>query len=245
MLKIALLILSCYSTAIFAQQLNIVSEEIPPLQMLSANHQPDGAMVEIVNAVLKKANLTASINIYPWARSYQLALNEKNTIIFSLFRSLERENKFQWIGKLYTLNSYLATLKSRPDININSLADAKKYSVGTIRGDLAESYLRDHNFVVNSNLFISSKYDVLWELLYSGRIDAAFTNSLLWRYELEAIGLDSNKIELNYQIANFASDLYIAASLSTDKNIVDALTKALADIKADGSYQRILTKWKM
>lgn len=245
MLKITLFILSCFSTSVFSQQFQIVSEEVPPLQMLDAEKHPKGAMVEIVSAMLKKAQLVADIKIYPWARSYQLALNEKNTLIFSLFRDKKREDKFQWIGKLYTLKSYLATLKSRPDIKIDSLAKAKNYSVGTIRGDLAESYLLENNFTLNDNLFISSKYNVLWELLYSGRIDAAFTNSVLWRYEVEAIGLNPDKLQLNYQVPNFASELYIAASLTTDKNIVDALSKSLDEIKADGSYQRILEKWQL
>ncbi|WP_085300317.1 substrate-binding periplasmic protein [Cognaticolwellia mytili] len=245
MLKVVLLCLIGFMPLTFAQQLRIVSEEVPPLQMFDANHQPTGAMVEVVNAMLKKAQLVTDINIYPWARSYQLALSEKNTIIFSLFRDTKREKKFHWIGKLYTVKSYLTNLKSRSDIKINRLADANDYSVGTIRGDLAENHLLDNGFLLNENLFISSKYNVLWELLYSGRIDVAFTNSLLWRYEIKSLGLDPKKLKLNYQIPNFASELYIAASLSTDKKIVDALTKALADIKADGSYQRILTKWQM
>ncbi len=245
MLKITLFILSCFSTLTFAQRLHIVSEEIPPLQMLDEKKNASGAMVEIVKGMLRKAQLKAEIKFYPWARSYQLALNEKNTLIFSLFRDKKREKKFQWIGKLYTLNSYLATLKSRPEIKIDSLATAKTYSVGTIRGDLAESYLLENNFTLNENLFISSKYDVLWELLYSGRIDAAFTNSILWQYELEAIGLDPKLLQLNYKVPNFASDLYIAASLTTDKKIVSALSTALHKMKADGSYQKILTKWQM
>ncbi len=245
MFKIVLLCLLSFMPLTFAQQLRIVSEEVPPLQMLDANRQPAGAMVEVVNAMLKKAKLNTTIDIYPWARSYQLALNEKNTIIFSLFRDKNREEKFHWIGKLYTVKSYLATLKSRSDIKISNLTQAKNYSVGTIRGDLAENYLLENKFALNKNLFISSKYNILWELLYSGRIDAAFTNSILWRYELEDIGLNPDQVKLSYQVPNFASELYIAASLSTDKKIIDTLIKALKDIKADGSYQLILDKWHM
>lgn len=245
MLRITLFILSYFSTLVLAQQINIVSEEVPPLQMLNSNNQPSGAMVEIVAMMLQKAQLKADIRFYPWARSYQLALNEKNTIIFSLFRDPKREDKFQWIGKLYTLKSYLARLKSRPEIKIDNLEKAKNYNIGTIRGDLAENYLLENNFTLNENLFISSKYNVLWELLYSGRIDAAFTNSLLWRYEIKAIGLNPNEIQLEYQVSNFANNLYIAASLTTESNIVDALKSALKTIKEDGSYQRILAKWEM
>ncbi|MGB1263647.1 MAG: substrate-binding periplasmic protein [Cognaticolwellia sp.] len=245
MLKAVLLILSCAATIALAQPLNIVSEKIPPLQMQDKKNQPTGAMVEIVQAMLSKAKLSADINFYPWARSYQKALSEKNTIIFSLFRDQDREDKFQWIGKLYTLNSYLTTLKSRSDIKITSLDEAKNYSVGTIRSDLAQHYLVEQGFTTNNNLFISSKYDVLWELLYSGRIDAAFTNDVLWRHEIKSLGLDPEKVQLNFKVPDFASDLYIAASLNTDKKIVSALATALNTMKADGSYQEILSKWQL
>jgi polar amino acid transport system substrate-binding protein len=245
MIKTIIVILVLASTTSFAQQLQIVSEEIPPLQMLNSDNQPTGAMVEIVEAMLEQAKFTANIKFYPWARSYQLGLSEKNTIIFSLFRDKERESKFQWIGKLYALNSYITTLKSRSDIEIDSIAKAKSYTVGTIRGDLAESYLLEQGFLLNRNLFVSSKYDVLWELLYTGRIDAAFTNAILWRYELESLGLDAEQLQLNFQVPNFASDLYIAASLTTDKAIVTSLIKALAKMKSDGSYQAILAKWRI
>jgi len=245
MIKIILLILGFIPSLAVAQSLHIVSENVPPLQTYNSNKQPIGAMVEIVQVMLEKAQLTADIKLYPWARSYQLALNQNNTIIFSLLRDKAREDKFQWIGKLYMLNSYLATLKTRSDIKIDTIAQAKAYSVGTIRGDLAENYLLAQGFSMNKNLFISSKYQVLWELLYSGRIEAVFTNGMLWRHEIASIGLDEKQVQLSYQVPNFASDLYIAASLTTDKAIVVALTNALATMKHDGSYQAILAKWHL
>jgi polar amino acid transport system substrate-binding protein len=245
MIKIILILLSFLPTITLAKNLHVVTEDVPPLQMQKNNNAPTGAMVEIVAAMLARAQLIADIKLYPWARSYQLALSEEDTIIFSLLRDKAREDKFQWIGKLYTLNSYIATLKARDDIEIDNIVKAKAYRVGTIRGDLAENYLLAQGFSMNKNLFLSSKYQILWELLYSERIEAAFTNEILWQYEIESIGLDPKQVQLNYQIPNFANDLYIAASLKTDKAIVVSLTKALKAMKDDGSYQAILTKWQM
>lgn len=245
MINIVILLLSLFSTLVCAQQINIVTEEIPPFQMRDNNNQLTGALVEVVHRMLEEAQLTADIKTYPWARSYQIALNEKNTIIFSLFRSEKREKKFQWIGKLYTLNSYIATLSTRTDVKIDSLENAKNYSLGTIRSDLAQSYLIEHGFVPNKNLFISSKYNVLWEQLYSGRIDSAFTNDILWHYEITSLGLNPKHIKLSLQVPNFANDLYIAASLPTDKHIVVKLTEALNKLKASGRYQAILDKWHL
>ncbi|OUR60915.1 hypothetical protein A9Q74_11520 [Colwellia sp. 39_35_sub15_T18] len=235
-----ILLLSSTTTS---QSLRVVTEDLPPLQILQKNGQITGVMVEVVETLLKKAAIDGKVEIFPWARSYQIAKEHKNTLIFSMFRDESREQKFQWLGKLLTINSYLVALKSNNDFNINTIEDAKKYSVGSVREDLAEHYLEKHGFVENKNLYLSSDYKVLWHMLYSGRTDLAFTNDILWRHELEGTGLDPSKIQFVYQIPNFAADLYLAASLDIDKVTIERLKSALAQMKANGEYQTILRKW--
>lgn len=228
-----------------AASLSIVTEELPPLQIRHNSAPPTGAMVDVVNLLLNKLSIKTTIEIYPWARSYQIALDHDNTLIFSMLRDEDREDKFQWIGKLYTIKSYLVSLKSRTDIKVDNIEAAKQYSVGSIRKDLAENYLRKHGFDENKNLYLSSDFSTLWQMLFNGRTDLAFTNSTLWKYELEAGNLDPEQIKFIYTVPNFADDLYLAASLGTDKALVERLTSALAQIKTTGEYQAILTKWQL
>ena len=228
-----------------AKEIHFVTEELPPFQFTGANNQADGAIVELARLMLKETKLSASISIYPWARSYQTALTRANTIIFSLLRGKQREQDFHWIGKLYSLTSHLAALKSRKDIVVNNLEQAKKYRVGTVRGDLAEAYLQKKGFISKKNYYASSKYSVLWGQLFNGRVDLAFTNSVLWKYELRAEGYDPADLDLVYRIDDMASDLYMAASLNTDPAIVDKLSKALEKLKENGQYQAILKKWQL
>jgi len=241
----ALILLLFVSNNLSAQKITFVTEDLPPLQIEQQNQAPTGALVELVNLIIKEANLTAEINIYPWARSYELALNNPNIFIFSMLRSEERENKFHWIGKLFTIRSYLASLKSRTDIKISDINDAKHYSVGSIRHDLAESYLLQKGFVPKKNLYVSSKYPILWEMLYSGRTDLAFTNSVIWQHEITQAGLDASQIKLVYEVPDFASELYLAASLSTKPEILNKVKTGLESIKADGRYDRLMTKWQL
>ena len=222
-----------------------MTESLPPLQIVQQDGSISGAMVEVVKALLKRTNIDADIEVYPWARSYQIAQEPSNTLIFSMFRHKSREDKFQWLGKLLTLNSYLVSLKTKKDLNITSINDAKKYSVGSIREDLAEHYLRENGFIEGKNLYLSSNYNVLWHMLYSGRTDLAFTNGMLWQYELEDSNLDPAKIQFVYQIPSFASDLYLAASLDVDKSVVERIKTALYQIKASGEYQNILDRWNI
>lgn len=228
-----------------SQPLRVVTENLPPLQMLQKDGSTSGVMVDIVSLLLKKVNIQASIEVYPWARAYQIALEDHNTLIFSMFRGESRENKFQWIGKLLTIDSYLVALKTEKEFNILTIDDAKAYSIGSIREDLAEYYLRKNGFVEGENLYLNADYHVLWHMLYSGRTDLAFTNSILWQYEIKDSGRDPSKIQFVYQIPDIASDLYLAASLDVDKSVVERIKKALSQIKASGEYQDILHKWNI
>ncbi|WP_281559874.1 transporter substrate-binding domain-containing protein [Thalassomonas sp. RHCl1] len=228
-----------------AEEIHFVTEELPPFQFTGADNRVDGAIAELVRAMLKETNLSASIHIYPWARSYQTARTRANTIIFSLLRGKQREKDFHWIGKLYSLTSHLAALKSRADIKINKLDDAKQYRVGTVRDDLAEVYLKKKGFISKKNYYASSKYSIMWGQLFNGRVDLAFTNSVLWRYEVKAEGYDPADLVLLYQIEDMASDLYMAASLGTAPSVIDKLSKALEKLKENGQYQAILKKWQL
>ena len=82
-------------------------------------------------------------------------------------------------------------------------------------------------------------------MLFSGRTDLAFTNSIVWQHEVNNIGLDINKLTMVYQIPDFDTDLYLAASKNTDDAIVNKLKAAFARIIEDRRYQKILDKWHL
>ena len=229
----------------YAQPLRIVSEKLPPLQFSQSDGTITGAMVDIVNLLLKKSNIEGNIEILPWARSYQIALERENTLIFSMLRGEDREDKFIWVGKLFAIDTYLVALKGHPPFNIKSIEDAKKYGVGSIRQDLMESYLRKHGFTEDKNLYLSSDYTVLWQMLFSQRTYLAATNNILWKYEIEDSNLDPKQIEIIYKIPDIASDLYLGASIGTDEKIINKLKKALEEIKSNGQYHQILKKWHL
>ncbi|MDG1750295.1 MAG: transporter substrate-binding domain-containing protein [Thalassotalea sp.] len=239
------MLLSLFPSTSFSQEITFVTEDLPPLQIENDNQPPSGVFVELINLIIKDANIDAKIEIYPWARSYELALKRENTFIFSILRSESRQDKFIWVDKIFTLKSYLAALKSRTDIEINNIDEAKKYSVGSIRHDLAETYMLEKGFELQKNLYLSSKYPVLWQMLYSGRTDIAFTNNIVWRHEIKKSGLDSSRVKLIYEIPDIASELYLAANLATDKALIKKVKNSFNAIKADGRYDQIMTKWQL
>ncbi|WP_448546919.1 substrate-binding periplasmic protein [Thalassotalea fusca] len=245
LVKLSGMLLTLFGFAVQAEKITFVTEDLPPLQIEQDTKPPIGAAVDIINWLINDAKLDATIKVYPWARSYEMALKEPNVVIFSILRSPDREPHFQWVGQIYTIRSYFAALKTRQDISISSIEDAKKYAVGSIRHDLAETYLLEKGFVPKKNLYVSSKYPILWQMLFSGRTDIAFTNSVLWQHEISHTGLDPQKVKLVYEIEDISSSLYIAASSTTSRTIVEKLTASLNKLKSSQHYHAILDKWQL
>ena len=227
------------------EKIQFVTEDLPPLQIDRGKQPPTGALIELVKLIIADSGIDAKITIFPWARSYELATKKPNTFIFSMLRSDEREAKFIWLGKLFTIQSYFAALKSNTTIQLDHIEQAKQYAVGAIRHDLAENYLLNKGFIHKKNLYVSNKYPALWSQLYTGKTDLVFTNSIIWRHEIMKASFDPAEVELIYEINDFASDLYLAANLATDQAIIEKVKTSFEAIKADGRYQQIMKKWQL
>ena len=61
---------------------------------------------------------------------------------------------FKWVGEIYPLKDHLWALKSRNDISINSLEDAKHYLIGIPRSDNQHQYLTQQGFQSPKNLHL-------------------------------------------------------------------------------------------
>ena len=233
---------SAYS---FAQEkpLIFVAEELPPYHFINSEGQASGALVEIVQAVLNHANLPGKIKIQPLVRGFKATQIHKNTFMFSMLRTADRETEFQWVGQTYKSSAVLIGLKGRLDINLRSLESAKHYVVGTIRGYHSAYFLHENGFKEKENLSLSVTSKHLWSMLFNGRIDLVLTNSMALDKEITQAGFDATSIAAYLSLTDFPSELYIATGLTTSSTVIEQLSQALSAIKASGAYQEILTKY--
>jgi len=54
--------------------------------------------------LLDSSKLLYNFEEYPWLRAFKLAKTKKNTFIYAISRTPERENLFQWVVPLYSFN---------------------------------------------------------------------------------------------------------------------------------------------
>ncbi|WP_428605960.1 substrate-binding periplasmic protein [Sedimenticola sp.] len=134
-----------------AQQLTIVSDPYPPLGYVK-NGEIVGFTVELLKELLKRTGIDGTFAMYPWARAYELAQQEKNILIYQLTWTEERDRLFQLVGPVVGDTDALWKLKKREDIVLDSLDDAKQYRVGVVRDYYVHKYLLEHGFEDSKNL---------------------------------------------------------------------------------------------
>ena len=238
LITVTIIVLICCQNAL-AVKLTILTENLPPLNYLD-NNVLVGPSVEIVKEIQKRVGSNEEIKVYPWARAYQKALEEKNVILFGMTYSEERKNKFKWVGPLAKKRDILVA-KKRSNIKIDSLEDAKKVkNIGTLIDDTRGRLLERNGF---TNLEPVSDEQLNAKKLALGRID-------LWAYKIPGLrtvcdlaGVDYKEFEEVYHLREI--ELMIAFSKKTSDSIVESWQKAFNEMLNDGTILQIRKKWNL
>ncbi|MBF0099987.1 MAG: transporter substrate-binding domain-containing protein [Desulfobacterales bacterium] len=227
----------------YGHTIHVVTEDYPPYNF-KENDSIVGVSTEVVRAVLKEAGFEVNILLYPWPRAYNMALENENTIIYSISRTSERETLFKWIGVVAPADNYLFALKKRTDITIQTLDEAKKYMIGTVRDDVADLYLIGKGFEVIKHIERASNYELNMKKLIGGRIDLWFAAELVGNFFLKKNGyVPEETVRKVYMLDEISGEgLYMAFSKKTSDHTVEICKKALEKIKQNGTYSLILKK---
>lgn len=242
---ITLIIISCPVKASHADSLPeffMVTEDWKPYNFVE-NGELKGISVEVLLLMLEKIGSEQGlqdISVYPWIRAYKTTIETPNTILFTTTRTKKRENLFKWVGPIFEIDFNVYALREN-NIHINSLADLKKYKIGTLRGDATEDVLvkkagmkvRDFE-QVSSNIQNTRK-------LALGRIDlAVHSEDTMLSTCMEAqIGCD--KFEAVYTLDT--KRMYYAFHKNTPEKIIRIFQRAFDEIKKEGKLEEIFKKY--
>jgi polar amino acid transport system substrate-binding protein len=224
--------------------LRIVTEELPPYNMTQGG-RVTGMSTEVVEAVLKEVGMEASIQPMPWARAYELALNESNVLIYSIVRTPERESLFQWIGAIAPTKWYIYSLADRP-VKLNTLADAHGHQIATVNQDVGEQFLVSKGFRIGKELQSSTKYEHNYRKLKVDHVELWISNELNALYLTRQNGEDPDKVliqSLPLPELSSADGLNMAFSRKTPSQTVEKFRVGLETIRRNGVYDAIARKW--
>ena len=250
----------CQAYAANAEQFQVFTEHLPPYQIVKDGQPLDGMAVQIVRTLLTRVGVDVEIEVVPWARAYDMALNRPNILIFSVLRSVEREELFYWVGDILTQEFSFFALseeegeeddqeksgrKRREVMTIRSFADAKKYVTGVTRDSFEHQLLVKHRFIDERDLALNVRQQPLIDMLYKQHVDLLLGTKTVLRALESAIKPGPSRLKQVYKVKESPGNISIAISKKTDRRIVARFQRAFIGMKEDGSYQRIVNDRSM
>jgi len=223
------------SKCVFSQDLIVLTEDWPPYSYQNRQGDIVGTATTRVKNALDLAGVSYQIHLYPWTRSFKLASRNKNTLIYSIFRTKEREDNFQWICPITKpIEHQLFKLAARTDIHINQFDDLKQYVLGLLRDTYPHQYFTQEGLKENVHLDIMVEEDLNLKRLITGRIDLLADEEAPLLLRLEKLGYDSNLIERVYTIqSDDAPENCMAFSITTPRLLVEKVRKAMQQVLAE------------
>jgi polar amino acid transport system substrate-binding protein len=224
-----------------AQALRVVTEDLPPYQIVVNGKLVAGSSYLVAKEMLERAELDSRIEVLPWARAYAIASTEPNVVIFSMTRSQERDPYFHWLLKLDSLTYNFYSLSSRPEAQVNSLTEVLNYTVATVRDSFEAKALVKMGFIEGKNLILTVTYKEAWLLVQMGR--ANFTYAYYVAQD-DIFKVPKGKQPLFFKGYNVGQsfDLYLAANINTDQEILDKLKTSLLAMQQDGTMTALLSR---
>ena len=239
---ICLCILSTHANA---QTVHAVASIFAPLQM-ELNQQPAGYAVDTVKEALKRLKnkheiMDFDIKFYPWKRAIALTQSQANTIFFSISRTAEREDKYQWISEISPYEIHLFKLKTNRHIEAKNLTEAyeKNYRIGVQKLSNAESLIKKYNFKPNQNYITYSHYTNGIPMLFHNRFDMIPLTIFVARTNVCKLGLNGDNIESVMRVDELSKPLWLAANKSMSENLIDQLREELHQLKAEGFTKKV------
>ena len=228
----------CYGGEGEGEKLQIITENFAPFNFSSKEGKITGQSTEIVQEILSRLNLEIDIQLMLWNEGYELALSEPGVILFSTFRTAEREKLFQWVGPIGA-DEFLFYAFEGSDLTIRNLEDAKTItSIGVVQDDARHQFLEQNNL---TNLKLYPNDADCYKALESGVIELVAGTSITMAQMARQAGVDPSDLKAVYSFKK--SPLYIAFNKNISTDIVKQWQDILNEIKSDGTFDMINERW--
>ncbi|WP_348727744.1 transporter substrate-binding domain-containing protein [Rheinheimera texasensis] len=226
-------------SAVAAQPLRVVLEVSPPHQTVD-NGKVGGLTTAVVAELLQQAGLSASYEVYPWARAFRIAATTPDVLIYNMARTPEREAQFEWIGIVTRYKFGLLKLSRRDDIQISQLADIKHYVVGAQREDFSAEWLKNAAKQPAQKLELQPDVLETWRLLVNGKLDLMIDDPQAIDDMLHQHQLERSDVEFVLFPQELEQQTWIALKKGSSPALVQRLRRAYQQIEGGSAYQQAM-----
>lgn len=243
--KKIILISLMHSSIAFAtsvDDLKWIAQDYQPYSYADEKAHNKGLAIDVAFEIMKLINTkkkVSDIEIHHFSRSFIRKNNDENTIFFPLLKTAEREKYFKWIGPIAMDEPVIFALKTK-NIKINGPDDLKKYTIAAKEGYGAIQSVEEAGIKKSAILKLASEKDAI-NKFNLGATDLLFCNRLSCLYAMKSDHYDIKNYDIIYSFGK--QELSFAVNKDTDEAIIKKLDEALNQIKSNGEYMKILSKY--
>lgn len=222
-------------------KIQLLTENYPPFNMavggknFAREENLRGFAVDVLRETCKRAGIACEMTLrFPWARVYQMALDNPDHGVFVTVRTPEREQQFKWVGPI---GAHAWELLARADslISLASLEDARQYRVGAYKGDVIAEQLKAKGLPLAEALRDQDNA----HKLQKGQIDLWATGDPSGRYLAREEGVTGLKTVLRIE----GGQLFLALNRKTPDEAVQRLQAALDGLRSEGFLDKALSAY--
>lgn len=236
----------CHSSAKERELLPIVGDfKAAPKNWLDSNKQAQGIMIDLLNEVSARTSIDFTYNLYPWKRAFALSEIGKGAII-GFSKTSQREKKWDYSEPMFFDELVLVTTKVKQFkfTNLQSL-NGRRLAIksGASYGDDFEDARKKGYFKAVETTDRAGQM----RMLTANRVDVVLVSP--GRIALELViarnaWLSNNREDFVILDPPYKSDPnFLGIPKSMNKShLLPVINQAIAEIKADGTYEKIIDK---
>ncbi|HEL2576456.1 TPA: ABC transporter substrate-binding protein/permease [Streptococcus suis] len=208
-----------------------------PFEFKDSDQTYKGLDVDIINEVAKRSNWKMNQS-FP---GFDAAVNavqsgSADALMAGTTITEARKKVFTFSDPYFDTKIIIATTKSN---KISSYEDLKGKTVGVKNGTASQTFLEENKDKYGFTIKTFDTGDTMYNSLSTGAIDAAMDDEAVIQYAIQQ-GQDLSLDIPGEPIGSFG---FSVKKGSQYEYLVDDFNKALAAMKEDGTYEKIMNKW--
>jgi len=169
-MRYLLLALLALTHSLAAQPWRVVGDEqFAPYSFVTAEDDtPRGLDVELIDAVLREAQVPYEIRLYPWERVKRMLDRGEVQMAFQFAGTAQRQQQYELVGPLRSGSTVFMTTAKTAIMDWKTLDDLSPYVIGQVRGYAYEEKFDRADLARDSS---AQNPRQLVSMLLAGRID--------------------------------------------------------------------------
>jgi len=200
-----------------------------------------GVTAELAAEAFKRVGHNATFGWYPWKRSLKMVADGKKDIVMGAYISEERKKTYIFSDPLFNVDVGIIVRKDVGITEYSSLKDLTQYKIGVSNGwtttpefDTADYLNKDYAHGPVNNM----------KKLFAKRVDMLAMSVNLFKFELSKDPKHdmSEVVVLKPLLASKQLYIMMGRAVPDHKEIMAAFNRGLKEIRADGTYDKIMAK---